>query len=105
MNDDTPKDLPLLPVMPAAAGEVRGSELRSGDGLGALRAHMPDDFTIEIDERDAARMEHDEHNRFATSWTATKEELIRRGYVVTEWQDYASRKYKARCCKNASPNK
>lgn len=102
MNDNTPTDLPFLPVMPAEASEVRGSELRSGDGLGALRAHMPDDFTIEIDDRDVMMMDHSDHRRFSQSWEAARAELIRRGYEVMEWKCEATRKYKARCRKTSS---
>ena len=78
-------------------------ELPCGEFLGAAGGRMPDDFTIEIDDREARMMGNDERLRFATSWAETKEELCRRGYVVTEWRCHMSRKYKARCCKPGAP--
>jgi hypothetical protein len=58
---------------------------------------LPREFGMEIDDRDLAMIEMDQFKRLVESWEDVREELVNRGYRVTEWRDESTRTTRVRC--------
>ena len=72
---------------------------RTALALGTCSASLPDDFTIEVTERDFMMLGFAETKRMEQSWIEVRCELNRRGYTVHEWTDDARMVRCARCFK------